>query len=146
MQIALQYVYSDTPAAPALFNLPPNRPHIQSRQDLPRSSQEPRRPEPPAMSSSTTTPSAKVDTPPGKSQQPVRPGATWSRLHVFLLLVAFRIVNALTVRTFFQPDEYFQALEPAWKIAFGEGKEGVPSGSLDGPWITWVCLISVSIS
>jgi GPI mannosyltransferase 3 len=48
---------------------------------------------------------------------------------VFPLLVCFRIINALCVKTFFQPDEYFQSLEPAWKIAFG---------SQSGAWITWV--------
>ncbi|KAF2200450.1 hypothetical protein GQ43DRAFT_73199 [Delitschia confertaspora ATCC 74209] len=51
-----------------------------------------------------------------------------STQHVFLLLLAFRIVNALTLRTFFQPDEYFQSLEPAWQIAFGRDS---------GAWITW---------
>ncbi|OMP83403.1 GPI mannosyltransferase 3 [Diplodia seriata] len=49
-------------------------------------------------------------------------------LHVFLLLLAMRIVNALTTRTFFQPDEFFQSLEPAWQMAFGEQS---------GAWITW---------
>ncbi|GME48944.1 glycosyltransferase family 22 protein [Neofusicoccum parvum] len=49
-------------------------------------------------------------------------------LHVFLLLLALRILNALTTRTFFQPDEYFQSLEPAWQMAFG-GRSGA--------WITW---------
>jgi len=49
---------------------------------------------------------------------------------VLLFLFAFRLLNALTVRTFFQPDEYFQSLEPAWALAFGEGS---------GAWITWVC-------
>ncbi|RPA81644.1 hypothetical protein BJ508DRAFT_238951 [Ascobolus immersus RN42] len=44
---------------------------------------------------------------------------------LFLLILAFRLVNALTTRTFFQPDEYFQALEPAWDLVFGRG------------WITW---------
>lgn len=48
---------------------------------------------------------------------------------VFLFLVAFRILNALSVKTFFQPDEFFQSLEPAWKIAFGADS---------GAWITWV--------
>ncbi|OAP62114.1 hypothetical protein AYL99_04317 [Fonsecaea erecta] len=48
--------------------------------------------------------------------------------NVFLFLVGLRLVNALTTRTFFQPDEYFQALEPAWQWAFGQ--EG-------GAWITW---------
>jgi hypothetical protein len=48
---------------------------------------------------------------------------------ILLFLVAFRILNALTIRTFFQPDEYFQSLEPAWQMAFGEKS---------GAWITWV--------
>jgi hypothetical protein len=49
--------------------------------------------------------------------------------NILLLLIAYRLVNAFAVRTFFQPDEYFQSLEPAWKIAFGEDQ---------GAWITWV--------
>ena len=48
---------------------------------------------------------------------------------ILLFLVAFRILNALSVSTFFQPDEYFQSLEPAWQIAFGPES---------GAWITWV--------
>ena len=48
---------------------------------------------------------------------------------IFLFLVAFRILNALSIKTFFQPDEYFQSLEPAWQIAFGKDS---------GAWITWV--------
>ena len=48
---------------------------------------------------------------------------------IFLFLVAFRILNALSVKTFFQPDEYFQSLEPAWQITFGKDS---------GAWITWV--------
>ncbi|KAL4955936.1 Alg9-like mannosyltransferase family-domain-containing protein [Aspergillus filifer] len=48
--------------------------------------------------------------------------------NILLFLIGFRLLNALTVRTFFQPDEFFQSLEPAWKIAFGEDQ---------GPWITW---------
>ncbi|MCJ1396368.1 glycosylphosphatidylinositol anchor biosynthesis [Xylographa bjoerkii] len=47
---------------------------------------------------------------------------------VFLFLIAFRILNALSIKTFFQPDEYFQSLEPAWQIAFGPHS---------GAWITW---------
>ncbi|KAF4551670.1 Alg9-like mannosyltransferase-like protein 1 [Elsinoe fawcettii] len=47
---------------------------------------------------------------------------------VLYFLVAFRLVNALSIRTFFQPDEYYQSLEPAWKIAFGDDS---------GAWITW---------
>ncbi|MBE7181180.1 MAG: hypothetical protein INR71_08225 [Terriglobus roseus] len=55
--------------------------------------------------------------------------AKWPFAHTFGLLLAFRVVNALTVRTFFQPDEYFQSLEPAWQLAFGRGS---------GAWLTWV--------
>lgn len=45
------------------------------------------------------------------------------------MLFGYRLLNALCVRTFFQPDEYFQVLEPAWKIAFGQDS---------GAWMTWV--------
>ena len=49
---------------------------------------------------------------------------------VFAGLLAFRLLNALTLSTFFQPDEYFQSLEPAWALAFGPDSHA---------WITWVC-------
>ena len=45
------------------------------------------------------------------------------------VLINIRTLNALLLSTFFQPDEYFQALEPAWALAFGESS---------GAWITWV--------
>lgn len=45
------------------------------------------------------------------------------------LLLAFRLVNAATLRTFFQPDEFFQSLEPAWQLAFGGASNAC---------ITWV--------
>src|SRR5271156_4925156 len=48
---------------------------------------------------------------------------------ILLFLVGFRLLNALIVRTFFQPDEYYQSLEPAWQMSFGESS---------GAWITWV--------
>lgn len=48
---------------------------------------------------------------------------------ILLFLIAFRILNALSIKTFFQPDEYFQSLEPAWQMAFGRNS---------GSWITWV--------
>ncbi|KAF2467088.1 uncharacterized protein BDR25DRAFT_292893 [Lindgomyces ingoldianus] len=51
-----------------------------------------------------------------------------SALGVFVLLLGLRIANALTLRTFFQPDEYFQSLEPAWQLAFGQDSKA---------WITW---------
>lgn len=56
-------------------------------------------------------------------------GGQWS-WKILALLIAYRLVNALSVRTFFQPDEYFQSLEPAWAMAFGPES---------GAWITWVC-------
>lgn len=52
-----------------------------------------------------------------------------SPARVFASLLAIRIVNALAIKTFFQPDEYFQALEPAWQLTFG---------TYSGAWITWV--------
>lgn len=58
-----------------------------------------------------------------------RSRSTISALHVLLFLLAFRIVNALALRTFFVPDEYYQSLEPAWQLAFGPHS---------GAWITWV--------
>lgn len=48
---------------------------------------------------------------------------------VFWCLVALRLANALTITTFFQPDEYYQSLEPAWATAFGPNS---------GAWLTWV--------
>ncbi|KAF2100534.1 hypothetical protein NA57DRAFT_36717 [Rhizodiscina lignyota] len=54
--------------------------------------------------------------------------SAWPAARVFGVLLAFRIANALAVRTFFQPDEYFQSLEPAWQLAFGRES---------GAWITW---------
>jgi hypothetical protein len=49
---------------------------------------------------------------------------------IWSVLFALRFVNALVARTFFQPDEYFQSLEPAWRMVFGADS---------GAWITWVC-------
>jgi Alg9-like mannosyltransferase family len=48
---------------------------------------------------------------------------------IFALLLALRVTNALLVRTYFQPDEYYQALEPAWQFAHGPDSQA---------WITWV--------
>ncbi|KAG9636902.1 glycosyltransferase family 22 protein, partial [Aureobasidium melanogenum] len=63
--------------------------------------------------------------PPFRKQQAE---SVWSDANVLYFLIAFRVCNALLIRTFFQPDEYFQSLEPAWDIAFG---------SSSGAWITW---------
>jgi hypothetical protein len=66
--------------------------------------------------------------------QPERKKSTSSTRDILIFLVAFRILNALSIRTFFQPDEYFQSLEPAWQIAYGNEA---------GAWITWVSPIPV---
>jgi len=50
----------------------------------------------------------------------------------WMILIALRFINVLCLATFFQPDEYFQSLEPAWQMAFG---------SQSGAWITWVCTL-----
>ncbi|KAI0199660.1 glycosyltransferase family 22 protein [Astrocystis sublimbata] len=44
------------------------------------------------------------------------------------VIFAIRFVNALCVRTFFQPDEYFQVLEPAWQLVYGDNSKA---------WLTW---------
>ena len=49
---------------------------------------------------------------------------------VWTMLLVVRFINSLLVWTFFQPDEYFQSLEPAWQMAFGPQS---------GAWITWAC-------
>ena len=41
--------------------------------------------------------------------------------HLVLGLVAFRGLNSLLVRTYFHPDEYWQALEVAHRVTFGYG-------------------------
>lgn len=40
---------------------------------------------------------------------------------LFLLCLAFRSLGLLLPHTFFQPDEFFQAFEPAYAAAFGAG-------------------------
>ncbi|KAL1900137.1 glycosylphosphatidylinositol anchor biosynthesis [Sporothrix stenoceras] len=49
-------------------------------------------------------------------------------MDILWALVALRWAFSFVVRTFFQPDEYFQALEPAWQLAHGPAS---------GAWITW---------
>lgn len=56
----------------------------------------------------------------------------YQRRDMMYLLIILRFVNAITIRTFFQPDEYFQSLEPAWEMAFGTSS---------GAWITWVGIL-----
>ncbi|CAK7273605.1 glycosylphosphatidylinositol anchor biosynthesis [Sporothrix epigloea] len=47
---------------------------------------------------------------------------------VLTAVLALRWSASFAVRTFFQPDEYFQALEPAWQLAHGPAS---------GAWLTW---------
>ncbi|KAL4739885.1 Alg9-like mannosyltransferase family-domain-containing protein [Aspergillus similis] len=84
---------------------------------------------PPSPSSSSSSGAARApphSSPPSRLRPP--PANPNVSSNILLFLVGFRLVNALTVRTFFQPDEFFQSLEPAWEIAFGASQ---------GPWITW---------
>lgn len=60
------------------------------------------------------------------------------RKDIWNALLTLRTFNAVLLWTFFQPDEYYQAQEPAWKIAFGKGVHPWKNGAHDGPWITWV--------
>ena len=46
---------------------------------------------------------------------------TWMSCTLTQLAIYVRVLIALFTRTFFQPDEYFQALEPAHKAVFGYG-------------------------
>ena len=55
---------------------------------------------------------------------------SWAFLRSIIII---RLINAFWVTTFFQPDEFFQSLEPAWDLAFG---------STSGAWLTWVCISS----
>lgn len=48
---------------------------------------------------------------------------------VLLLAFCIRLTCAFTIATFFQPDEYFQSLEPAWQLVFGNESSA---------WLTWV--------
>ena len=61
----------------------------------------------------------------------------YQRRDMMYLLIILRFLNAISIRTFFQPDEYFQSLEPAWEMAFGASS---------GAWITWVGIPSFTPS
>ncbi|KAJ6444775.1 mannosyltransferase [Purpureocillium lavendulum] len=47
-------------------------------------------------------------------------------------IIVIRLINAWWITTFFQPDEFFQSLEPAWRLAFGPES---------GAWLTWHVLL-----
>ncbi|CAG7891656.1 unnamed protein product [Brassica rapa] len=46
---------------------------------------------------------------------------TRSTRRIFLLCLAFRVVNALLIQTYFNPDEHWQSLEVAHRTVFGYG-------------------------
>jgi hypothetical protein len=71
----------------------------------------------------------------GQRQEDVAALVAIQAREVLQVIFAWRLINAYFVRTFFQPDEYFQALEPAWQLAYGEG---------NGAWLTWVCQAATS--
>ncbi|XP_057833988.2 mannosyltransferase APTG1 isoform X1 [Cryptomeria japonica] len=45
----------------------------------------------------------------------------WTERNIFIGCLGFRIINALLVQTYFNPDEHWQALEVAHRIVFGYG-------------------------
>jgi hypothetical protein len=92
------------------------------------------------------------------------PAPVWRRLGdvrngaaIFCGILCVRLVNALTISTFFQPDEYFQVLEPAWSIALAS-REGeawltwvgnlklLTLNSIDQPWILTLSLHDLSLT
>lgn len=52
---------------------------------------------------------------PVSAERDALPSSIWA------LVIAFRVFNALSVTTFFQPDEFFQSLEVAHNFVFGYG-------------------------
>ncbi|KAK1265455.1 hypothetical protein QJS04_geneDACA011465 [Acorus gramineus] len=51
----------------------------------------------------------------------ISPFSGWSEKRVLALCLAFRATNAMFVQTYFNPDEHWQSLEVAHRIAFGYG-------------------------
>ena len=45
----------------------------------------------------------------------------WKDRNIFFSILAFRLLNAFTTKTFIQADEFFQLLEPAHQLVFGYG-------------------------
>jgi Alg9-like mannosyltransferase family len=82
-----------------------------------------------------TRTSFKTRAPPLKiKRRPIPPDDAQTLLfnkRIILALICIRVFNVLTITTFFQPDEYYQSLEPAWKLVYGYGettwewKEGI---------------------
>ena len=60
---------------------------------------------------------------------------------VFFFLCVFRLLNTLLVQTFFDPDEYFQTLEPSYCYVFGNHHHNNTDGKEEEweecPGLTW---------
>ncbi|KAG0360127.1 glycosylphosphatidylinositol anchor biosynthesis [Podila minutissima] len=52
---------------------------------------------------------------------PAKVTSRWSETSILICLVVYRAINACLVKTYFSPDEYWQALEVGHKITFGYG-------------------------
>ena len=61
---------------------------------------------------------------------------------LFALLVAFRLLNVMLIRSAFDPDEYWQTLEPAYCTVFGDS---LPCNSVHCCQLTWEWTRRVSI-
>ncbi|GMG10510.1 hypothetical protein B5S30_g2229 [[Candida] boidinii] len=51
----------------------------------------------------------------------ISPTKPFNSTHLIIVILIIRIFNGLTIKTFFQADEYWQALEPAHFFIFGNG-------------------------
>ncbi|KAB8205081.1 GPI mannosyltransferase 3 [Aspergillus parasiticus] len=98
---------------------------------------------------STTSPPSRLRPPPPSTSTSTPPSlsrtTTVSTSQVFLFLLAFRLLNALSLRTFFQPDEFFQSLEPAWQTVFGE-THGANGDTICGLPSILCCLLQFILS
>lgn len=65
---------------------------------------------------------------------------TATATHVFLLICIYRLANAWMVRTQFDPDEYWQTLEPAYCLAFGSNQQALQNENGEATYgcaLTW---------
>jgi len=60
--------------------------------------------------------------------------STSSDFMMFILICSFRIINVLFVQSFFDPDEYWQTLEPAYCAVFASGGEEKRCAGLTWEW------------
>ncbi|KAL7750031.1 glycosylphosphatidylinositol anchor biosynthesis [Sorochytrium milnesiophthora] len=106
---------------------PPEQQH--SLQSLRNDLRQRRRQEPSSRNSSSsasTSSKAKetTDAPVAALRNPLSnepPPATRHAMRILALLIVFRVYNALTIASFYVPDEYYQSLEVAYYAVFGHG-------------------------